>query len=758
MASNEHIRSPAAPDEVPETAVVLPVEGMSCSACVARVEKTLAGVPGVKKASVNFMSKEAWVLYDPALAGPGSLRQAIRKIGYDVAEAGEKPVEGGEGRRERSEARRLKVRLAVSVVFSLAVMALSMGPMVGLLPEIDPRLMGLGLALLALPVYAWAGWTFHRGALIRLRHASFDMNSLVSLGTTAAFAFSLVETLRPGLVVPGRRGPGFLYDSSVMIIIIVLLGRYLEACATAGAGRELTQLAGLRPRRAHLAMEGRVENVPVSDVGPGDIVVVHRGEAVPLDGVVVQGAAALDESLVTGESIPVTRGPGSRVIGGTMNLGDPVRVRVTKTGESTFLARVIRAVQQAQASKPPIQHLADRIASVFVPAVMAAALATFLGWLLLGPSPALHLAVTTAVAVLVIACPCALGLATPVAISMAVGRAARAGVFIRRGEGFERLGRADTFVFDKTGTLTVGKPEVTDVVTLEGTTEHRILRLASGVESGSGHPLSEAIVRRSRKLGPPDLAIEDIRSFPGRGMTGKVSGDTVHVGSDDFLKENGIDTSPLDRDAARLRSEGKSLVYVALGRRPLGFMALADPLREESARVIGRLKALGIETVLLTGDNETSARAVQEAAGLDRMEARLLPEAKAERIRELQARGRKVAMIGDGVNDAPALAAADSGSIAVGTGSDVALETADAGLMGRSLEPVLDLLKLSRRTVRIVRQNFVWAFLYNVLAIPLAAGLLYPLWGVLLSPMVAAAAMSLSSISVVLSSLRLRRP
>jgi Cu+-exporting ATPase len=757
MDANENMDAADGSDKTSEISVLLPLEGMSCSACVARVEKTLAGVKGVKKANVNFMSKEAWVVYDPALAGPSSFRQAIRKIGYNVAEAKGEPAGAGAGPGERDEARGLKVRLLVAAVFSFLVMALSMGPMLGLLPRLDGRLLGLILALVSLPVYAWAGWTFHRGALLRLRYASFDMNSLVSLGTTAAFVFSLVETLWPGLIAPGGRGPGFLYDSSVMIITIVLLGRYLEARATARAGRELTRLASLRPQRAHLAVEGWVENVPISRVGPGDMVVVHGGEAVPLDGVVVQGTTVVDESLVTGESMPVTRGPGSLVIGGTMNQGDPVRVRVTKTGENTFLARVIKAVQQAQASKPPIQSLADRIASVFVPVVMVVALATFLGWLFLGPSPALRMAVTTAVAVLVIACPCALGLATPVAVSMAVGRAARAGVFIRRGEGLERLGRADTFVFDKTGTLTRGRPEITDMVTLGDASRDRILALAAGVESGSAHPLGQALMRRSRELGASSETFEDVRSVPGRGMAAKVSGMDVHVGSDDFLKENGIDPAPLERDADRLRGEGKSLVYVALARKPAGLIAMADPVREEAARVIAGLKARGIETILLTGDSEASALAVKEAVGLDRAAARLLPLDKAKMIRELQARGRRVAMIGDGVNDAPALAAADSGSIAMGTGSDVALESADAGLMGRSLEPLLDLLELSQLTVRIVRQNFFWAFIYNVIAIPVAAGLLYPLWGVLLSPMIAAAAMSMSSISVVLSSLRLRR-
>jgi Cu+-exporting ATPase len=737
----------------PETAVTLPIEGMHCAGCVARVEKTLGGLDGVKKASVDLVSREAWVVYDPALTGPSSMREAVRAIGYAVPEPAAAAAADGMA---AAEERRLRTRLAVSIALSAPVVFLSMGSMLGL--PLHGRAAGVLLALLSLPVYLWPGWTFHRGALVRLRHGAFDMDSLVSLGTTAAMVFSLIETAVPGLLVTSSsHGPALLYDSAVMIITFVLLGRYLEAGATAGAGRELSKLAALRPSKAHLVRDGGVEDVDVSVPGAGDILIVHPGEAVPLDGVVVEGTSAVDESMVTGESIPVVRLPGLEVIGGTINTSGTLGVRVTKTGERTFLARVIRAVREAQASKPPIQRLADRIASVFVPAVIVVALATFAAWLALGPSPALAYAVTTAVAVLVIACPCALGLATPVAVAVAVGSAAKKGIFVRRGDGFERLRRADVFAFDKTGTLTKGKPEVTDVVPAAGLEEADVVGLAAAIEAGSTHPLGRAISARSRAVGARCPTMTDYKSFPGKGMSAASEEESVLLGSEAFMKENAVDTAPLAARAARLAAEGKSIVHVARGGRVAGIIAVRDPVREEAPEVIRKLKAMGRRTILLTGDAVEAAAAVQRETGIDEVHARLLPEEKSAKIREMQARGLRVAMVGDGVNDAPSLAAADAGSVAMGSGSDVAIETADAGLMGRSLRPLLDLVRLSGKTVRVVRQNFFWAFVYNVLAIPLAAGALFPFWGILLSPMVAAAAMSLSSVSVVLSSLRLRR-
>jgi Cu+-exporting ATPase len=755
MDSRDAIRGSGPGAAAGEAAVTLSVEGMHCSTCVASVEGALSRIDGVKKASVNFMSKEVWVEYDPSLTGPSAFRNSIQKIGFSVVDrqTGAQPgVSEDPGMRE---ARKMRARLLVSILFSIPVLVLSMGPMIGLHLPLGAAAQGLVLAVLSLPVYAWGGWPFHRGAVARLRHGGSDMNTLVSLATTAAFVYSVLQTLMPDRM-PG--GGKFMYDSSVMIITIVLVGRSLEARATGKAGQELARLALLRPVEAHLEVAGRVENVPVSRVGAGDVVVVHPGEKVPLDGVIAEGAGAFDESMITGEGMPAVREAGQPVIGGTINTGSLVRVRVTKTGDETFLARIMRAVAQAQASKPPIQNLADRIASVFVPVVIAVALATFALWTTFGPPQAPGLAVMAAVSVLVIACPCALGLATPAAVSIAVGRAARSGIFIRRGEGFERLRRADTFVFDKTGTLTRGKPEVTDVVAAEGFDERTVVQAAAAVESGGAHPLGAAILARSKNLGPADLDARSPESVPGKGMSALLGGRPAHVGSDDYMKEKGIDISGLEPAARRLRREGKSVVFVAAGGKAAGLIAVADPVREDAARVIAALGKAGAGTILLTGDSETAAAAVKEKLGIDEVFARLLPEDKSRIIGELQRKGRKVAMIGDGVNDAPSLAAADSGSVAMGTGSDVAVETADAGLMGTSLAPLLDLVRLSKKTVRVIRQNFFWAFLYNVLAIPVAAGVLYPLWGLLLSPTIAAAAMSLSSISVVLSSLRLRRP
>ncbi|MEU0396477.1 heavy metal translocating P-type ATPase [Streptomyces sp. NPDC006208] len=610
----------------------------------------------------------------------------------------------------------------------------------------------LQLALIT-PVMLFTGWPIHVTGWLTLRHRAADMNSLITLGTTAAYAYSLLVTLAPGLLPEDVRE--VYYEAVGVILTLILLGRLLEARAKAGTGEAIRALLGLQARTARVIREGTEREIPVEDVAVGDEVVIRPGEKIPVDAEVLSGSSSVDESMVTGEPMPVTKHAGDTVVGATVNSTGSLRVRAAKVGADTMLAQIIRLVQQAQASKAPIQRLADAVSAYFVPAVIAVAIATFAVWFTVGPSPALTLALVSAVAVLIIACPCALGLATPLSVMVGTGKGAQAGILIRSAEALETAHKLDTVVLDKTGTVTEGKPVLTDVRTIDALDESGLLRLVAAAESYSEHPLAQAIVAGTRDRGLVWPAATGFDSVTGKGVQATVDGHAVLVGTARLLDDVGVDTSVLAPVAADFSAEGKTAVLAAIDGKPVGVLAVADTVKDDSAAAIAALKRLGLEVVIITGDNTRTAAAVAAQVGVPRVLAEVMPEHKADEIRRLQGEGRTVGMVGDGVNDAPALAAADVG-LAIGTGTDVAIEAADITLISGSLTGVVTAIRLSRATMRNIRQNLFFALIYNAVGVPLAAGALYPLSGIRLSPIIAAAAMAASSLSVVTNASRLR--
>jgi Cu+-exporting ATPase len=736
--------------------LTLPVRGMHCAACVGKVEGALTRVPGVETASVNLATERATVAFDPARADVGALQAAVAAAGYELAAAPVPPGSGAEDRervaRER-EQRQLGGKFIVGAVLAVPVL-------IGGMPDIFPwapawlRNPWLHL-LLATPVQFWVGASFHAGFLRDLRYRSASMSTLVSLGTNAAYAFSVAVTLWPHIF--HAAGAMTYYETAAVVITLVVLGRWLEARARGRTSEAIRRLVGLAPRTARVLRDGREVDVPTAEVEVGDLIRIRPGERLPVDGAVVEGASTVDESMLTGESVPVEKAPGAAVAAGTVNRTGSFVFRATRVGSETTLARIVKLVEEAQGSRAPIQRLADRVAAVFVPAVLAIAALTFVGWWLLGPEPTLVYALTNAVAVLVIACPCAMGLATPTAIMVATGRGAEHGVLIRSAAALERLNDVATIVFDKTGTLTVGRPVVTDVIVAEpGTTEPEVLALAAAAEQGSEHPIGEAIAARAKELGLALPALGAFVTVPGQGVDALANEGRVLIGNRALMEARGVEIDALEPRAAALAAAGKTVVYVAFAGQALGLVAVADVLKPDAADAVAALRRRGFEVVMLTGDHRVTALAIARQAGIDRILAEVQPDAKAREVAMLQAAGRVVAMVGDGINDAPALAQADVG-VAMGSGTDVAIEAADVTLMRGDLTGVVIAVELSRRTIRIVKQNLVWAFGYNVVLIPVAAGLLYPLGGVLLSPILAGAAMAFSSVSVVTNSLRLKR-
>jgi len=609
------------------------------------------------------------------------------------------------------------------------------------------------LAMIA-PVFAWAGWPIHRTGWLALRHRSADMNSLITLGTTAAFGYSLLVTLAPALLPETVRDVYF--EAVGVIITLILLGRLLEVRAKAGSGEAIRKLVGLQPRTARVVRAGGEIDLPVADVAVGDVVVVRPGEKIPVDGEVTEGRSSVDESMVTGEPLAVIKQTGDIVVGATINQTGAFRFRATRVGLDTMLAQIIRLVEQAQGSKAPIQRLADLVSGRFVPAVMLGALWSFVVWFLVGPDPALTLGLVSAVAVLIIACPCALGLATPLSIMVATGKGAGNGILIRSAEALETAHKLDTVMLDKTGTITRGTPVLTDVVALPGVEEADLLALVASAEQSSEHPLAAAVVAGAHQRGVALEVLADFDSVTGQGIRASVGGREVLVGNARLLRGAGVDPVRLIGLADSLASEGKTPMLVAVDGRPAGLVAVADTLKEESVAAVAALHELGIEVVMMTGDNRRTAAAIARQVGITRVLAEVLPEHKAAEVRRLQAGGRLVAMVGDGINDAPALAQADVGA-AIGTGTDVAIESSDITLVSGGLGALVTAIGLSRATMRNIRQNLLLAFVYNGVGIPVAAGILYPFLGVRLSPMLAAGAMALSSLSVVSNANRLRR-
>ncbi len=765
----------------------LPVRGMHCAACVGKVEAALRGVPGVSDASVNLATERATVAFDPTRADLTALQTAVAAAGYELVEptaAGHAALDRERAERDR-EQRAMRRRVLVGAALSAPVLVGSMTELFPWAPDWlrDPWV----LLALATPVQFWVGAPFHRGFVRDLRYRTASMSTLVSLGTNAAYFFSLAVTLWPHVFM--RLGAMTYYETSAVVITLVVLGRWLEARARGRTSEAIRRLVSLAPRTARVLRDGQEVDVPADAVQVGDLVRIRPGERMPVDGIVVEGSSTVDESMLTGESLPVDKGPQSRVIAGTVNRAGSFVFRASAVGRETTLARIIQLVEEAQGSRAPIQRLADRVAAVFVPIVLVVAALTFVGWLLLGPEPRLLLALTTAVSVLVIACPCAMGLATPTAIMVATGKGAEHGLLIKSAAALEVLHKVDVLVFDKTGTLTVGRPEITDVIVQAAgraagpsraeasgeMTEDEVLGLAAAAEQASEHPLGEAIVRRAKQRGVAFPLVTGFTSVAGQGVDVLTTEGRILLGNRRLMEARGVDMGvraagpsraeasgeisdigPWAERARSLQSEGKTIIYLAFAGRLVALLAAADVLKPDAAATVAQLTALGIEVVMLTGDNRQTAEAIARQAGIERVLAGVLPEDKAREIRRLQEQGHLVAMVGDGVNDAPALAQAEVG-VAMGSGTDVAIEAADVTLMRGQLAGVVAAIELSRRTIRIVKENLVWAFGYNVVLIPVAAGVLYPLGGGLLSPILAGTAMAFSSVSVVANSLRLRR-
>jgi P-type Cu+ transporter len=732
-------------------------DGVTCPSCVANIEAFVGELGGVDRVDVNYGAERVTVAYDPRQLDVDRIKEGIASSGYRVEEReqpGSEETEDAEAAARRAEVRDLSWRVAFAAIFTLPVLVPVMLDDVFGVEDVPALLLDhwFQLALIA-PVMVYAGWPIHRTGWLTLSHRTADMNTLIAVGTSAAFLYSLVVTVAPGLVPEDLRE--VYYEVVGVILTLILLGRLLEARARAGTGEAIRELIGLQAKTARVVRDGDEEEIPIEDVQRGDVVAVRPGEKVPVDGEIVEGRSTLDESMVTGESIPVTKHAGDTVVGATINQTGAFRFRATNVGRDTMLAQIIRLVEQAQGSKAPIQRLADLVSSYFVPAVIFIAIATFVVWFDFGPEPVLTFALVSAVAVLIIACPCALGLATPLSIMVATGKGAQNGTLIRSAEALETAHKLDAIVLDKTGTITRGEPSVTDVVAAGGLGEVELLTLVASAERSSEHPLGEAIVRGAEQRSIELTEPVDFESVTGKGIRATVGDHLVLIGTARLLTEEGLDTAALDAEASRLESEGKTAMRVAVDGVPAGLIAVADTVRQDSAAAIATLRELGLETVMITGDNRRTAEAIARQVGIDRVLAEVLPQDKAVEVRRLQDQGNLVAMVGDGINDAPALAQADVG-IAIGTGTDVAIEAADVTLVSGELRGAVTAIGLSQDTMRNIRQNLFFAFAYNTVGIPIAAGVLYPFFDLQLSPIIAAAAMAASSLSVVLNSNRLR--
>ena len=773
---------------VPTETVTLPVEGMTCAACQATVQRALSTQPGVTKAAVNLMMNEATVHFDPAATSPGQLVAAINDIGYvsrlPLAADATSSADDQREQQHRREYETLRAKSLVSLAIGAVAMMASMPLMGGRSPHaehagdpllrwamtaVDPTVRAalpwlyalapqvLTYALLAATVLVmtWAGRHFYTRAWSSLTHGTADMSTLIAVGTGAAFLYSLAATLTPQWFVTDGARPDVYYEAVIIIIALVLLGNAMEARAKTQTTRALRQLAKLQASSARVRRNGQELDIPIAEVRAGDIVLVRPGERFPVDGEITSGSGAVDESMLTGESMPVEKAVGERVIGATVNKTAALEVRATAIGATSVLARIVTLMKEAQGSQAPIQRLADRISAVFVPVVILIAIATFAAWMVLPETPSFASAITAAVSVLIIACPCAMGLAVPTAVLVASGRGAAAGILIKGGEPLERLAAVDTVVFDKTGTLTEGRPRVADMLIAPGHQRQTVLRVAAALESRSEHPLAKAVVAAAGPLAEPQPAVDNVIALPGKGVFGIVDGTHVIAGTEALLRASGVDVTPLESRAREWAAEANTVIFVAMAGQAVAAFAIADAVRPNARAVVAALRGHGLRTVMLTGDRRATAEAVAKHAGVNEVIAEVLPDGKVAAIKALQAAGQVVAMVGDGLNDAPALAQADIG-MAMASGTDIASEAASVTLMRSDLASVTEAIVLARKTMRTMKQNLFWAFVYNVIGIPVAAGVLYPVFGILLSPILASAAMAFSSVSVVSNSLRLR--
>ncbi|MGO2303451.1 MAG: heavy metal translocating P-type ATPase [Providencia sp.] len=747
---------------VREETTELTIEEMTCASCVGRVEKALAQVPGVLEATVNLATERARIRHLSGAVTIDDLEAAVMQAGYKSRRisAGTTSSNDQADERRDNEERSLRRALLTAAIFTLPVFIIEMGShFIPGVHELVSKVMSQQTNwyiqfILATIVLFGPGMRFFRKGIPALFRGAPDMNSLVAVGTIAAYGYSVVATFIPQVLPVGTANVYF--EAAVVIVTLILLGRTLEARAKGKTSQAIKRLVGLQAKTARVERNGETIEIPLDDVTTNDIVFVRPGEKIPVDGEVIEGASYVDESMITGEPVPVSKEIGSDVVGGTINKTGAFSFRVTKIGSNTVLAQIIRLVEEAQGSKLPIQALVDKVTMWFVPAVMTGAVITFIIWMIFGPNPALTFALINAVAVLIIACPCAMGLATPTSIMVGTGRAAELGILFRKGEALQALRDVSVVALDKTGTLTKGRPELTDLVPADGFEYDEVLSLVAAIETRSEHPIAEAIVAAAKEKGITFASIENFEAVPGFGVSAQVGGRAVSVGADRFMAQLGLDVSSLQQTAQRLGEQGKSPLYAAIDGRLAAIIAVADPIKETTPEAIKALHALGLRVAMITGDNAATAAAIAKQLGIDEIAAEVLPDGKVAALKKFRSNGSKVAFVGDGINDAPALAEADVG-LAIGTGTDVAIEAADVVLMSGDLRGVVDAIALSQATIRNIKQNLFWAFAYNALLIPVAAGLLYPINGTLLSPMLAAGAMALSSVFVLGNALRLKR-
>ena len=730
------------------------ISGMTCSACANRIEKVVSKMDGVKEANVNFATEKLSVSYDADAINFGDIKAKVEKAGYKLIREDEQKVE--EKRKKLDEKGKLLWRLILSLIFAVPLLTITMGHMVGMpLPKIiDPMMNPLNFAIiqlvLTIPVMI-IGYKFYYIGYKNLFKLSPNMDSLIAIGTSAAFIYSLYGTYKI-YTGDGSYAMSLYYEAAVTILALITLGKYLEAISKGKTSQAIKKLMGLAPKTATIVRDGKELGIPIDEVIVGDIIIVKPGEKLPVDGEVIEGATAIDEAMLTGESIPVEKTVGSKVIGASINKTGFIKYKATKVGKDTALSQIIKLVEDAQGSKAPIAKMADIIASYFVPIVIVLAILASIGWIIAGENGVF--ALTIFISVLVIACPCALGLATPTAIMVGTGKGAEYGVLIKGGEALEITHKIDTIVFDKTGTITEGKPVVTDIITTT-ISENELLSIAASSEKGSEHPLGEAIVKGAEERNIKFKEISNFKAIPGHGIQVEIEGKTILLGNKKLMSENSIEVGELGVKSDKLANEGKTPMYIAINNKLEGIIAVADTVKPSSKEAIENLHKMGIKVAMITGDNKKTAHAIAKQVGIDIVLAEVLPEDKANEVKKLQEKGSKVAMVGDGINDAPALAQADIG-IAIGTGTDVAIESANIVLMKGDLRDVATAIKLSKATIRNIKQNLFWAFGYNVLGIPVAMGVVHIFGGPLLNPMIGAAAMSLSSVSVLANALRLR--